>query len=293
MVDLWDGEVYRSDLPGWRSTFYHHDAKRIADGRILTLEATDDVGDGAHLGGIPGAAARSGHPDHRPRHRQPALRRRRRPQARGSPGVRPLPRQLDGPPGHRPGPRSCTSACASSSSCWPFDATDGALRWQLGAGLGWTVLDEQGQPLTDDALPQCIHGAEVDGDRFLLYDNGRDRSLSQVVEWQIDGDAKIARRLWSWSEPGWQEDILGDVDVLSVDRVLVTQARLGCGVAPDTTIVEVDRKTGAVANRTTFPGAGVGYRAERYDGCSVFASARHCPEVADRRAALEPVFGVD
>ena len=38
IVDLWDGERYAWAPTGWPDTDFHHDGKRIADGRLMTLE---------------------------------------------------------------------------------------------------------------------------------------------------------------------------------------------------------------------------------------------------------------
>jgi hypothetical protein len=169
------------------------------------------------------------------------------------------------------------------------DPATSEVRWRFGPGLGWTLSDAQGLPLDEAALPQCQHGIEVDGHRLLLYDNGRDRGESQAVEWLLDPATLTATRTWQWTEPGWFVDIWGDVDELGSERVLVTEAnRCGSGLA--SSIVEVDRATGAVASRLVLPVGSGTYRAERYDGCDLFANTRWCSALAERRAALDAFF---
>ena len=63
------------------------------------------------------------------------------------------------------------------------------------------------QHLVDD-LPQCTHGLDVYDGRILVYDNGRERLQSSVSEWALDLDAKVARRTYHWTEPGWYEFII-------------------------------------------------------------------------------------
>ena len=110
----------------------------------------------------------------------------------------------------------------------------------------------------------------------------------------VDADAKVVTVDWMWSEPGWQEDTLGDIDDLGNGRVLITEAHPDCWSPQNglnSNIVEVDQATGEVASRLTFPNADhTTYRAERYDGCTLFASTTHCPDLAARAAALDSVL---
>ncbi len=168
-----------------------------------------------------------------------------------------------------------------------YDVNGREPAWILGAGLGWTVLDEAGAPLGDEALPQCTHGVEWDGARLLVYDNGRVRGHSSASEWAIDPQTLTARRTWSWTEPGWFRPIMGDVEDLSNGRVLITKGENACGVANES--LEVVRATGEVAARTTFPPGAI-YRSEHVDGCRLFTSTRECPALAEQLAAVEPLL---
>lgn len=183
------------------------------------------------------------------------------------------------------GPEVYVSLCLS----WQIvaiDVTTGDAAWLLGRGLGWSVIDEFGDPLPEDALPQCTHGLEITGERQLLvYDNGQARNVSSGAEWLIDPGTMTAQRLWTWTEPGWSEDYLGDIDDLGNDRVLITQA----SHASTNVIVEVDRLTGGIASRMTFTG-GQTYRTERYDGCDFFDSVKHCETLATRHAEVAPLL---
>ena len=289
VVHLWDGETYSSDLANWQGRFFHHDAKRIADGRMLTLEteentAGNDTWEGFRVVLHDPATGAVDFEAGSQRYVDEGL-------LRTAGGF------FDQDPYHANwmdwretarGPELYISLCFDHQLI-AIDGTNGDMLWQFGEGQGWTLTDEAGAPLGEDALPNCQHGVEVDGDNFLFYDNGQDRGSSQGIEWHIDGVAKTAQRLWSWTEPGWNEDFLGDIDYLDGDRVLITEARFGTWFG-NTEIVEVDRATGQVASRMTFDSDGGGYRAERYDGCEIFNSVAHCPDLADRWLELQPLF---
>jgi hypothetical protein len=92
-----------------------------------------------------------------------------------------------------------------------------------------------------------------------------------------------AQRLWSWTEPGWSQWFLGDIDDLGNDRVLITQA--------PGAIVEVDRITGGVASRMELRVDGDTYRAERYDGCAFFTSVKDCADLAVRYEEVRTLLG--
>lgn len=284
-VDLWDGETWAFAPPGWEQEEFHHDGKQLADGRMLTLEIRENAVGGASWDGF------------------------------GLRVVDPTDGSVDWefdsqvlvdagdlPPGgvfftdpwhanwvdykETPtGPMAYVSLCFLSQVL-AIDATTGELAWQFGADLGWTITDAAGAPLANDWFPQCQHGLEVDGDVFLVYDNGQTRNQSMAQEWVIDGENRSAQLLWSWTEPGWSEDYIGDIDWLPADdRVLVTEAaQFGTSV-----VVEVDRPTGQVASRMTLT-EGYLYRSEQYEGCDLFDSVRACAPLAQRYAEVEALL---
>lgn len=285
---LWEGTRYTADVDGWQDDVFHHDGKRIADGRLLLLDTVSNSGPGSTWDGFrvrlvdPATTEVDFEIDSQRYVDEGHLR-----QAGG---------WLDTDPYHAnwmdwretaAGPVLYVSLCFAHKLI-AIDGTNGELLWQLGPDLGWTVLDADGSPLDDSELPQCQHGPEIDGDRILFYDNAQERERSRAVEWEVDPDTQTARRLWLWEEDGWQEDFLGDIDYLPNGRVLVTQARFGFGTG--TSIVEIVPETGEVASRMTFETAGAGYRAERYDGCDLFASVSHCGALQDRLAELAGVL---
>ncbi len=301
-IHPWDGVVYEAVLPDWDGNLFTHDGHRASTTRVMTLQTVDNH-DAANRRTWNGFGIRAIDPtagdevtfqfDSQRYVDEGHL-----------PEGRILPFPLDVDPYHANwiqwldtprGPELYVSLCYAQQIL-AIDGDDGSLLWQLGAGLGWTVLDESGAPMSDQQLPQCQHGAEaLGGDAFLIYDNGQLRQQSSLSEWRIDGATKTAQRTFYWTEDGWNEPFLGDADDLGNGRALITQADVGC---PDpkeaflhSRITEVDRATGRVASRMTFPEATDGtYRSQRIDGCALFSSAEACPAVAERIAELAPLF---
>jgi hypothetical protein len=278
----WVGETYAFAPVGWQDIVFHHDGKRAADGRLLTLESRLNHGGGV---GFTGFGVRLHDPttgtvdfDYDS-------------QRLVDDGVFPPPAGgFDPDPWHAnwadweetpTGPELYVSLCFAHQIL-AIDGYTGSLLWQLGRGKGWTVLDAVGLPLSEDQLPQCQHGLDVVGNTFLVYDNGQDRPRSSASEWNIDPLARTAQRTWYWTEPGWKEDFLGDIDYLPNNRILVTEASQ-TGVSD---IVEVDRATGLVASRASLAAGGFTYRAQRYDGCELFTSVAACDAIAARYSAL-------
>lgn len=293
VVDLWEGDTYVT--PSWPRSVYHHDAKRLPDGRILTLEEADDRW-GPYYEWT-GFAIRAHDPAtgtlsldvHSQRYVDEGW-------LRFAGGA-----WWDTDPYHAnwmdlyedpvEGDVLYVSLC-NDRSILALDAATGDVRWKLDAFGGWTALDPTGAPAPERfALPQCAHGLEVLGrDVLLVYDNGADRSFSQVTELHVDAAAREVRVGWQWWEPGWHEGSLGDVDDLGNGRVLVTMGHPECwseSPGDRSAVVEVDRATGRVASRLELPDPdGVLYRAERYDGCALFSSVEACPALGDRAREL-------
>ncbi|MCB9688654.1 MAG: aryl-sulfate sulfotransferase [Alphaproteobacteria bacterium] len=285
LVDLWEGTVWRATPPSWGSDQYSHDTKRLPDGRILTLQYVPNrQGARTWLGfGI--------------RVLDPATSTvdvQLESQRYVSEGL--LPPGDGDEPYHAnwvdwkdtPAGPVVYVSLYREQRIWALDATTGDLLWDLGAGRGWTVLDENGDPLPDGALPQGQHGLEVDGDRLWVYDNGVQRLQSRAERWHVDATTHTATREWVWTEPGWYEPVVGDIDVLPGGRVLLTQGTLGTGRQR---ITEVDLATGQVASRmSTDALLDTGYRSERYDGCALFASVAACPALRTRLDEVRPLL---
>lgn len=189
------------------------------------------------------------------------------------------------------GDRLYVSMC-KLGEVFAIDAVTGEVAWAFGeARNDFTVLDPSGAPIDEAlALPQCQHGLEVTpipgGVELLMYDNGaHGRGYSRVVAYALDEEARTATLTWTWTEPDWMEWAWGDVDVLPDDHVSVTMGH-SCGSPyPDhhSAVVEVDRDTGRVPWRLTFTDRyDAIYRSERIDACDVFPIARYCPWAAGR-----------
>ncbi len=294
VVDLWDGEVYDSgsSLGDAARTVFHHDGKELADGRILTLEFDPNTAGGTDFLGF---AVRvhnpaSGEVDWR-WSSQTAV-------DRGQ-----LPVSYGGDEWHanwadvvvEDGRDVLYVSLCYYGWVLRIDPVGGDVEWILGAGGDFELVDWGGAPLDPFEYSQCQHGLEVDGDRILFYDNGWWRGYSRASAYELDVDARRARLLWTWDDGGWYHGTLGDADWLPDGRVLVTKAFASCWDYGDhSEIVEFDPLTGVAASRLVLRERDhATYRAERIDGCDLFAEVGTCPARAERLAELEPAFRGD
>lgn len=166
------------------------------------------------------------------------------------------------------------------------DEATGAVTDAIGPGTGWTLHDLEGKP-TDDQWWSFQHALRVtpqaDGTLVMtLHDNGHVREKSRLLDLLVDPEARTVRVTWDWSEDGWYEYVGGDHDVLPSGHRLATQGHAACfgGVDRQSTITEVDPADGSVVWRLTLPGEyDYPYRADRIDGCALFANRKYCPEL--------------
>lgn len=160
------------------------------------------------------------------------------------------------------------------------------ITWQLGHRGDFDLVDTDGNPLDDAEWFFHGHDPEIRLPKLLVHDNGVGRpgvpDSSRVVEYELDLANKTATRLWSWTEPGWYENVLGDADRLENGHVLVAQGH--CYFCPTgdpdrrSSVLEMIPETGEVVWRLQFEALTAGvYRAERVDGCDLFANQRYCP----------------
>jgi len=161
------------------------------------------------------------------------------------------------------------------------DVDTGAIAWTLGSSGDFALVDPDGQPLLlVDELPQCQHGVEVRGDRWLMMDNGRDRGESRGVELVLDQEARTATLAWTWTRTGWNTDILGDAVDLGDDHVLlVNGVTRALGARP--WVAEIHVPTGDVVWEATFNNLDWIYRVQRLDGCELFANSRYCASLPE------------
>ncbi|MFT4622383.1 MAG: hypothetical protein ACI8PZ_001039 [Myxococcota bacterium] len=291
VVHLWLGVEWS----GIRSAepLYHHDAKRLDDGSVLVLEHRTDTNGAAEWIGY-AVVIRDVETD--------AVLWEWASQVGFDAGVLPA-----GAPGADTyhanwadrlplsiGERVLLSQCFDSKIL-AIDPGTGEVDFWLGAGGPIRLVDADGQPLPDSDWPQCQHGVDLSGpDTLLLYDNGRQRRESRIVELALDLEAGTATPTWTWTD-GWHERTLGDVDPLGPGRALITQAHPECWspTGERSRVLEVDRATGEVVWELEFDSERAGiYRSEKIDGCA-FPSIHTCDAAAARWQALEPVLGLD
>ncbi len=178
---------------------------------------------------------------------------------------------------------------------WRIDRNTGLRTWRLGPGGDFDLVDPDGNPLPDEEWFYVQHDPEWTPDgRVLLYDNGYQRpgtDYSRVAEYQVDPATRTATLLWSWTEPNFYNPVVGDADRLPNGHVLVAKGFVICWTpgSPDVSaVVEIDPASGEVVWRMSWPDRTMAmFRAERYDGCALFANnTRYCPAAADRLAEL-------
>lgn len=176
---------------------------------------------------------------------------------------------------------------------WRIDRTTGGLTHRFGPGGDFSLVDTSGNPLPDSEFAWVSHDPDYTADgRVLVYDNGVDRpggNASRVTEYRLDLDARVATRLWTWTEPGWYEPVIGDADYLPNGNVLVTRGHVWCfDFTPGhSALVELEPGTDREVWRLDYDTQSNGiFRSERYDGCEIFANGKYCPAVATRIAEL-------
>lgn len=174
-----------------------------------------------------------------------------------------------------------------TSTIVALDRSSGDPLYTLGRGGDFDLVDLDGAPLptTDWFFGQ--HAPKLDGDRLLVHDNGWSRPsgprYSRVVEYALDHENRVATLVWSWTEPDWYEPIWGDADWLPDGQVLITRGHCeNCrpNATDLTQLVQVDPETDQVVWRLVLNDPeDTGYRAQRIDGCSLFANRALCPDL--------------
>lgn len=170
------------------------------------------------------------------------------------------------------------------------DIESGDRRFVVGRGGDLTLLDASGARLTTEQWFFGQHAPKVDGNRLLVHDNGWNRptaadEFSRVAVYELDVEQGEARLTWSWTEPGWYEPIWGDADWLPNGHILITRAH--CSSCPlteagNTQLIQVDPTTNSVVWRLVLDDPlATGYRAQRIDGCDIFANQQMCAEAAE------------
>lgn len=297
-LHVWDGEVWAADLPG--DNWFHHDAKQLADGRVLTLsEERDHVGNRNWNGFL----VRTWDPatgDTRTVYES----QRAVDDGLLGPGPRDAPYEEAEDPWHAnwvalldhgAGEKLYVSLCRT----WQvlrIDVATGDVDWVFGDDGDLALIDEVGQPLPREQFTQCQHGLEVsdDGTRLLAYDNGIGRAASRAVEYAIDAESRVAQRLWQWDGEGWFEGSLGDVDRLPNGDVLLTRAHPECwSYGSPSAILMFDPVSGDEHWRMSFldPEDAI-YRSEWLDGCALFSNVGQCAALEPRWAELAAVLPV-
>jgi hypothetical protein len=288
VVDLFEGELFKTTFPGSSDVTFHHDGKQIADGRMLTTEESLEQDWASFqlrlVDTETGSVDWYYHSD----------------QGVAQGALTPQGYYDSEDPWHLNwadivGEQAIVSLCHA----WVIAAIDiptSQVAWKFGMDGDFRLVDPEGALLAWQDFPQCQHGLEYDGTSLLVYDNGSVNRWSRATEYTLDTEAMVATKTWEWSEPGWFETSMGDVDWLTADhrRVLVTQAHPECfSPSPGwvSQIVEVDKPSGEAVHRLIFDeDETTTYRAERLGGCDIFSNAALCDELAERLRRIEPLI---
>lgn len=288
-VDVFDGEVWDSGslMADADIARFHHDGKRLDDGRWATLEQLKVTGSDGEFYGFQVRILN--------------------PETGATDLSYSAQRALD--EGHLTGGsgdewhtnwmdtvdladhRELIISLRNSSQIISVDADTGDWRWSFGAGGDFTLLDATGAPLGDEGYPSWQHAPEFDGRTLLVYDNGWGAGRSRVVSYTLDTDAMTATLDWSWTEDGWYEGYLGSVETLPDGHVLVCEGHgepYSTSPGDHSTFVEVDPGTGDKLWQMMWTDVNdQAYRASWADPCDLFANAALCTDVREEIRRLE------
>ena len=291
LIDLFDGEVWDSGalMADADIARFHHDGKRLADGRWATLEQLKVTGDDGEFYGFQVRILN---------------------QETGATDLSySSQRALD--EGHLAGGsgdawhtnwmdtvdyaehRELYISLRNLSQIIAVDADTGDWRWTFGVGGDFTLQDTDGEAMGDEGYPSWLHGPQFDGRTLLVYDNGRDAEQSRVIAYDLDVETMTATLLWSWTEPDWYEAYLGSVAWLPNGNVLVCEGH-GEPYSPSpgdhSGFIEVDPESGEKRWQMTWTDEqDQAYRAGWADPCALFANAANCEAVANEIQALKDV----
>lgn len=167
-----------------------------------------------------------------------------------------------------------------------FDVSERTLVERFGARTSWRLVDDAGEDLPASEWFYGEHAIELDGDLMLMHDNGAGRPsperYSRAVEYQLDFDTRTATITWDWTQPGWFENIWGDVDRLPDGRVSITHAHCEkctdvAGQRTEVMVVSRDAADGEVDWRLRFEDPhDASYRSAWIDGCDLFHRVSVC-----------------
>lgn len=165
-----------------------------------------------------------------------------------------------------------------------LDRDTGRFTWTLGVDGDFALLDAAGAPADPASWFYLQHAPELTGDTLVVYDNGLGRpggSFSRVVMYRLDVPGRTLQETWSWTEDHWREPVWGDADLLDDGHVLVARGHCwdcsSADVDGRSALIELDPALDAPTWRLDFDGDRDGlYRAQRIDGCELFANQRWC-----------------
>ena len=246
-------------LPGW----YHHEARQLDDGTLLTLVETVDTD---------GADTWTGFAVQRIDPATASVVWSWESQTAFDAGIVTPDESIDDDPYHAnaasleriDGRDTVLVNLRDRLQIWAIDVETGALLWRLGEGGDFTLTDPETMVWWGQA-----HAPELIGETTLtLFENKgqRDSSRSAVRVYRIDVPARTATAVWDWTRTGWSDRAWGDVTTTGPDTTLVTE---------NMRVVEVDQVSGEERWSLTPADAPLLYRSELGSRCAL---PGRCPE---------------
>jgi hypothetical protein len=181
----------------------------------------------------------------------------------------------------------------------------GEVQWRLGADGDFVLYESDGSIADEQRWFLGIHGADLTDDSLVVYDNlhspnNDDDYISRVVRITLDETNMHAIITGEYTEPGWLEPILGSVQSIGNDDVLIGMGHcLACESVEDmpigknhnSAIVRVDLALGEPWWRLDFEdSSAIIYRATQTEACSFLpTNQRYCTTNADKTLSSTPL----
>ena len=168
----------------------------------------------------------------------------------------------------------------------------GEVKWRIGMDGDFLLHESDGSVANTQRWFRGIHGADFSGDSLLVYDNLHSPNndtdyFSRVVRVALDETNMHATITGEYTEPGWIEPILGSVEAIGGDDILVGMGHcLACesldnmpvGKNHHSAVVRLDLTTGKPWWRLDFIDANaIIYGATQTDACLFLpTNQRYC-----------------
>lgn len=193
--------------------------------------------------------------------------------------------------------RAIYLSLAHIDQIFKIDYQTRAVKWVLGRGGDFTLLEADGTPAEEWRWFFGQHDVKRIGNQLSVYDNGVDRgywgqpNTSRALVLTLDEAARTATITFEYTEPFWEEPFWGGYDRYDDGSGLITLSHCDTctpNLGHPSAFILHDA-AGELLWRADFPDtASALYRAERLDPCTFFTTRRYCAEGASARASVRP-----